>query len=134
MVECKYCKREFTTMSVLKLHQNSTKYCLKLQNKQALTYKCKTCGFCFTIMGNLTRHQRTCKPSEIVTNLNEKIKLITNEKHENEKEKRELEKGYLEYKEKYRTQLKENIRMRSEYKNIIKNLKSKLTMAICKSE
>lgn len=61
-MECEFCKKTLSTVSSLRLHQKSTKYCLKLQNKcNTMDYTCDYCTSSFQIKSILKVHQKTCK-------------------------------------------------------------------------
>lgn len=56
-LECEYCKKVFSRISNLKTHQQTTKKCLALQNKEVeMTYKCEYCIKEFLIQSNFERH------------------------------------------------------------------------------
>lgn len=56
MEQCKYCKNFFTTIYKLNKHQQTAKYCLKIQGK-VLICDCKKN---FTDKRNLEKHQKKC--------------------------------------------------------------------------
>lgn len=89
-IKCEWCKKIFTSVSVLNRHKNNAKYCLKLQgilpdkkdkSKRKRT-KCKWCNTLFTSMYILKTHKEKyhSKTQKIIKNLqititNLKIKL-----------------------------------------------------------
>jgi hypothetical protein len=54
---CKFCNKDFTTKIILKTHQTTAKYCLKIQNKNPEeTYECTYCSKKFNIKYNYDMH------------------------------------------------------------------------------
>ena len=72
-MECQYCKKMFSTKSILKTHQNTAKFCLKLQGNLPDTlnmYVCTYCNESKTTKHSLGIHMNTCSAnSEKVRNL-----------------------------------------------------------------
>ena len=66
-MECEFCKNTFKTKATLRSHQNTTKYCIKLQNRKEYikTYTCASCKRSFTRIESFKRHEKTCKIIEI---------------------------------------------------------------------
>ena len=61
-MECEYCNKILKTLSSLKLHQKTTKYCLMKQNKQpSQEYRCNACNASFTLKSTLQNHLKICK-------------------------------------------------------------------------
>jgi len=61
-MECKFCKKEFSTKQNLSVHQKKAKYCLEIQGTNNDTYKCEYCEKIFTTQQNLNDHQNnSCK-------------------------------------------------------------------------
>ena len=93
-MECKFCKNEFKTSSILKTHQQSAKYCLKIQNKNDIckTFCCEECGTKLTSRQRLSTHLQSCSANtplvkEKISNLE---KIIDNLKIENIELKNQL--------------------------------------------
>lgn len=105
---CEFCDKTLSNRHTLKTHQQTAKYCLKLQNKNISLFKCQGCGKSFNHIHNLNRHTQKCKIS------NDFLEL----QNENEKMK--------EYKEKYLTLLDEYNELKREYKKEIQVLQDKL--------
>lgn len=56
-MECEYCKKTFSTPGNLKMHQEKTKRCLKIQNKEAAKiFKCNYCDREFTFKNKYDIH------------------------------------------------------------------------------
>jgi len=78
---CKYCKKNFTSLGNLTKHQKTTKYCLKIQQEQnctnldELTHKCIYCKKEITKY-HLERHMESCllKYQHIIDSVEEKFK------------------------------------------------------------
>ena len=78
---CKFCNSTFSNKHTLKTHQNTTKYCLKLQNKNAPVLNCDGCGKTFSHLHHLNRHIKTCRVSEMYLELLHKSDIL---EHENQ--------------------------------------------------
>ena len=56
-MDCEFCNKSFTTKIVLKTHQKTAKYCLKLQNKKSEeTFQCIYCSKSFNVKYNYDVH------------------------------------------------------------------------------
>jgi hypothetical protein len=78
MLKCQFCENNFKTKGVLKSHQKTTKYCLKLQNKDLETsFICSGCDSKFTQKINLNNHTRVCSLFE--SDLLKKYNLLEKE-------------------------------------------------------
>ena len=61
-MECEYCNQILKTLGALKKHQNTAKYCLNKQNKNApVEYICGACDKTFTRKSSLEDHLKICK-------------------------------------------------------------------------
>ena len=89
-MECEHCHNILTTLSSLKLHQKTAKYCLAKQNKVAEEYVCSFCNTSFTLKSSLHKHLRICKSN---------TPLIQEQLHELDLVKKELESSLLREKE-----------------------------------
>ena len=112
-MECQYCKKVLSTKSALNAHQTRTKYCLKIQGKQATEgkYNCFLCGKVFFNNNTYKYHQTTsCKTNSkygklkteienIKEDLNDSIKENIKLKTENDLLRAELENFRSDYKE-----------------------------------
>jgi hypothetical protein len=110
-MECNFCKKTFSTISSLTVHQKTTKYCLTIQGKTNEQYKCTFCDKCFTTHQQLDKHDKICKIKQD-TNYEQELKKIKDE--------------FLLYKKQDKTRLKycENtIKEKNEY---IAKLEAKL--------
>ena len=72
-MECKYCKNEFHTKSSLNHHQNTAKYCLKMQGVKNSSFICSSCEKTFSNNYNLSVHIVSCGKSKISLELKEKL-------------------------------------------------------------
>jgi hypothetical protein len=71
-MECEFCKKKFVSKSNLYTHQNTAKYCLKIQGKNKETqFKCEFCDKIVTQRSSLEDHLGVCK---------EKLKKIQRDK------------------------------------------------------
>ena len=59
-MNCEYCGTTLKNRYVLKTHQNTAKYCLKLRNKTVKNFVCIYCDKVFTSKRWLTAHYQTC--------------------------------------------------------------------------
>jgi hypothetical protein len=65
-MDCEFCKNNFRNKTILKTHQKTAKYCLKLQGVK--TVKCFSCKICKSISSskyNLQRHMMSHTDSEV---------------------------------------------------------------------
>jgi hypothetical protein len=111
MMSCKYCSREFSTMSNLYAHQKKAKYCIRKQEEikqEELNEKrkCEACNATFSSVSNLNKHRKTC------------IDYIVNDTKKEMKE--HYEKLIEEIKQQYDKRIQELL-------NINKNISSKKT-------
>ena len=78
-MECPYCKNRFSNKSVLNNHIKTTKYCIKIQNKDNdFSKKCKGCCKVFTTKFNFERHVNNCNQIEYVNEYKNKISELNN--------------------------------------------------------
>ncbi len=75
-MECEYCKKTFTTIRVKKVHQQSTKSCIAIQEQMGLSNKkisfpCELCHKEFTTKISHQYHSKICKKKD--TTLREKL-------------------------------------------------------------
>lgn len=61
MLLCKYCNKYFKNKYTLLRHQNTSKYCLKIQNNNISIYKCNNCSYNTNINYNFDKHLTICK-------------------------------------------------------------------------
>jgi hypothetical protein len=74
-MQCEYCEKVLTTLSSLKHHQKTVKYCLAKQNKEVI--KQHICSFCktsFAVKSSLNSHLRICKSNTPV--IQEQLQLL----------------------------------------------------------
>ena len=63
-MKCEFCQKEFKSVSSLKNHQRTAKYCLKIRDvklSESATFKCSDCGLVSTRRQDHTKHLQTCK-------------------------------------------------------------------------
>jgi len=61
-LKCNFCKKIFSTKQTLGVHQNTSKFCLKIQNKSIEgKNKCIHCNKSFTRKERLSSHLKICK-------------------------------------------------------------------------
>jgi hypothetical protein len=87
--QCIYCKKIFTSKSILKNHQKSAKYCLKIQEKTDIVdedendnnYTCEYCNKSFTSNFRFQQHLEIClsKYKCIAKNKEVELQLIIKE-------------------------------------------------------
>ena len=65
--QCKFCKNNFTSGSILTHHQKTAKYCLKLQDKKS-KFVC-ICGKKLCSNFSLQKHQKICKFMKVYTHI-----------------------------------------------------------------
>jgi hypothetical protein len=59
-MECQHCHKTFSNKYVLKKHQKSARYCLKIQNKVS-QHLCEYCGKHLSTKRWLLNHYQTCR-------------------------------------------------------------------------
>ena len=59
-MECKFCKNQFSGNTSLKHHQQTAKYCLKLQGVKTKKYVCNSCGKNVSTKHRLATHYQSC--------------------------------------------------------------------------
>ena len=85
-MECEFCKKTFSTKSILKTHQNKAKYCLDIQKtKPDSIYKCKICEKNFAVKSSCDRHEISCKnkPTILKNEIEELKNALLEQKLEN---------------------------------------------------
>jgi len=92
-MKCKYCSNDFKNISSLNNHQQTARYCLKIQNQNDTgKFKCEYCDLSFTTKNQKLKHEeRTCKNVDKY-----KIKILEKEIKNILKEKEELTKQIVE--------------------------------------
>ena len=77
-MNCIYCKKTFNNKYILKNHQKTAKYCLKIQGIEPESgYKCKFCNKSFSLKQHLVNHNKTCKNLKIE---NDRLRLMLGNK------------------------------------------------------
>ena len=73
---CNFCSKKFSTITLLKRHQTTVKYCLKIQQNKVNNpneFICEDCSKKFSTKQNLNTHKLNCK--SIRANQIEKLKI-----------------------------------------------------------
>jgi hypothetical protein len=74
-MQCEYCEKVLSTLSSLKNHQKTVKYCLAKQNKQLIKeHICCFCDTVFSVKSSLNNHLRICKSNTPL--VQEKVQLL----------------------------------------------------------
>ena len=74
-MQCEYCEKVLSTLSSLKNHQKTVKYCLSKQNKQLIKeHICCFCDTVFAVKSSLNNHLRICKSNTPL--VQEKLQLL----------------------------------------------------------
>jgi hypothetical protein len=78
-MDCEFCHKNFTTKGILLRHQQTTKYCLKLQEEiKAKEFICRGCQKHLSTKNRLITHQEICEKiskDDDITNLKKIIEL-----------------------------------------------------------
>jgi len=110
MIECKFCNNKFKSKQVLKIHQKTAKYCLKIQGVNFF-FECKDCKKKLTTKYRLSSHKESCIPYQIRIKTEEKDIIISSLKEK-------IKKNNLELKEQ---------------KKLVKDLQNQLTQVAIKA-
>ena len=80
MPTCQYCNSELSTKSSLKVHQRTSKKCLKVQGiEPEINFECDICNKKFLNKVNLQTHKYTCiKKSKNILDKNIEIDIKYN--------------------------------------------------------
>lgn len=74
-MQCEYCDKILISLSSLKNHQKTVKYCLAKQNKELIKeHICCFCDTAFAVKSSLNNHLRICKSNTPL--MQEKIQLL----------------------------------------------------------
>jgi hypothetical protein len=74
-MQCEYCEKVLSTLSSLKHHQKTVKYCLAKQNKEPIKeHICSFCKTCFAVKSSLNSHLRICKSNTL--EIQEQLNLL----------------------------------------------------------
>lgn len=111
-IVCEWCERKFTTEKILKTHQKSAKYCLKIQEERGEKISVKKdsrqCSWCekfFTKKAKLLEHQNgKCQ----IKNLEETQQNFESERQDFERERKNYSRMIKSLKAKIRNLKKEN--------------------------
>lgn len=86
MDECQFCKALFSNNKILRTHQKTAKYCLKIQKElDEKEILCEYCSGCFMGRHNLNSHYYNCR-EKIILEKDKQIKELLNEKDKQIKE------------------------------------------------
>lgn len=92
-MDCQYCKKKFKTKYVLKTHQNTAQYCLKIQKKPS-QFMCECCGKHLTTKRWLLNHHQICVDYRVwveTREYKERITVLEEQEERYEKKIRELQ-------------------------------------------
>lgn len=76
---CEFCENKFSSLSNLKCHKKTAKYCLTIQGENNEDYKCLNCNKYFSRKNYLDMHQSRCKKvfdPEYVGKLKNKTRIL----------------------------------------------------------
>ena len=122
-MDCKFCKKKFSSKSSLNNHQKTANYCLKLQdsNDEINNFNCEFCKKIFTTKQSLLTHLNICKEKEVEEKIKEKLKELE-EKLKEVEEKLKQKENELKEKEK---EIKEKEKLKQKLKQKDEELKEK---------
>jgi hypothetical protein len=149
-MDCRFCKKIFSTKSSLNNHQKTAKYCLSLQDKdiQITKFDCEFCDKRFTSNKQLLSHLLNCKNKEKNQELenirNEKEQELENLRNEKNQELKNLRNEMNQKLENLRsekdkiiiklnTQIENFEKQENNYKEQIKELQNKLERTLTKA-
>jgi hypothetical protein len=125
---CQHCNKSFVTAKTLSTHQNTAKFCLKIQGKIETDFKIEedfTCEMCDKVLSNkqsLNNHQTKC----IIKNKILIIQKITDLKKENHKEREIFNTSIKERDVQFKSLIKEKDNQLKEKDKHIKDLEDRL--------
>jgi hypothetical protein len=127
-MDCRFCKKIFSTKSSLNNHQKTAKYCLSLQDKdmQITKFDCEFCDKHFTSNKQLLSHLLNCKNKE-------KEQELENLRNEKEQELENLRNEKDKIIIKLNTQIENFEKQENNYKEQIKELQNKLERTLAKA-
>lgn len=67
MLVCEYCKNSFSNKGNLTRHQKGSVYCLEIQKKTKVEYKCQYCSYITRDQNLFTVHQGSCQITTIIS-------------------------------------------------------------------
>ena len=127
-MDCRFCKKIFSTKSSLNNHQKTAKYCLSLQDKnmQITKFDCEFCDKHFTSNKQLLSHLLNCKNKE----KNQELENIRNQMNQElENLRNEKDKIII----KLNTQIENFEKQENNYIEQIKELQNKLERTLAKA-
>jgi len=72
---CDYCKKDFSNKYILRNHQKTAKYCLRIQNKPLEEeHVCENCESVFTQKTHLKTHMKTCRATNNIKQVQKRHK------------------------------------------------------------
>ena len=87
-MDCGFCHKQFTTKGILLRHQQTTKFCIKIQEELKDKIKLIVCNGCNKELSSkqkLQSHQQICKKYEEINKIQDLEKIIAELKTHNEK-------------------------------------------------
>ena len=67
-MDCSFCKKTFSTKTILSTHQRTAKYCLEIQGKENKNFECEYCKKIFTSLQSLSEHNsNSCKSCSLIS-------------------------------------------------------------------
>jgi hypothetical protein len=121
---CEFCKNSYTSLSILKSHQKTTKFCLDIQeslNKENINKKIFLCEYCnkeFNKKSNFDSHLKICK-IKIEKELQSNFKEIEHKNKELEDNYKSIINKYKELVDKYESILNENKELKYKNKELV---------------
>jgi hypothetical protein len=122
-MECNFCKKNLSSLSALKYHQKSAKYCLIMQgNTSGGNFDCNYCDRKFNAKQHLTTHYISCKEKKSKDKIKDKETIKEKLRKDFEKEKEELKKEFDKEKNELKIQLEnKNVFNDTFFKLILEN-------------
>ncbi len=116
---CNFCGNEYSSKYTLKRHQNTSEFCLKGRNKEAVKKECKYCGILYV---HITAHTERCKMKKRSISYNNELKKLKKELNAKDNKNERLNSKNKAHISEIRTLTKENAKLLDKNKKLEEEL------------